>query len=352
MKKLSLAAIICLILAFPNLSAAADPNLTLTKLEPGNNYIKLLVQDAKLVNPQQYVAFCYHTINGAESVSYKYESQSSAQNGYVWLIINGLTSGVTYNCYAAVSDQTYDAVHTFRDANYYTRQSTTLLGTTIVVTPTQPVPVTPAAPTAPAPTTPTPTTSNPTQCTGFTDISSQDERCPALTFVKEKKIFEGYPDGSFKPSNVINRAEATKVILNGFNKVTAADLSKSYGQIPFTDVSNGLWYTNYIMKAQQLGIVTGYPDKSFQPNKQVTKAEMFKIFFKTAGIAVNGQDVLYPPFYDVDTVPANYWYIGYVNYALNLGIIPGASDGAQYFFPNFGMTRGDLADLFYKYLKA
>ncbi|MBN1495009.1 S-layer homology domain-containing protein [Candidatus Peregrinibacteria bacterium] len=61
-------------------------------------------------------------------------------------------------------------------------------------------------------------------CAGFPDINVDDPRCPAIEYVKKQGIFIGYPDGNFQPDNAINRAETVKVIIEGFNTpMTVAD---------------------------------------------------------------------------------------------------------------------------------
>ncbi len=46
----------------------------------------------------------------------------------------------------------------------------------------------------------------------------------------------------------------------------------AYAQI-FTDVPDNYWAEDYIKKVKDLGIITGYPDATFKPNKEVTKSQ-------------------------------------------------------------------------------
>lgn len=61
------------------------------------------------------------------------------------------------------------------------------------------------------------TTMQATNCAGFTDIAIDDPDCPVYQYVKTNGIFTGYPDGTFQPDNEINRAETVKVIVEGFD---------------------------------------------------------------------------------------------------------------------------------------
>ncbi len=48
----------------------------------------------------------------------------------------------------------------------------------------------------------------------FTDVSSANKYFSAISFVKATEIVDGYSDGSYKPDNKINRAEFTKILAN------------------------------------------------------------------------------------------------------------------------------------------
>jgi len=184
------------------------------------------------------------------------------------------------------------------------------------------------------------TTPNPsTLCSGFTDISFNDPMCPAITYVKDQGIFQGYPDGSFKPYNIINRVETTKVVLEGFNITLLADNGTNLG---FNDVVLHEWYMTYLRTGKAQGIIEGYPDGSFRPTQQVNRVEMLKIFLETSSedLALN---VTNPPYPDT---PINQWYIVYVQFSKLHALVDAAANGN--FYPAEGMQRGDVAELFYR----
>ena len=53
----------------------------------------------------------------------------------------------------------------------------------------------------------------------FDDVDVGHPEYVALKFLKESEILHGYDDGTFKPGNLINRAEALKIILKITNQV-------------------------------------------------------------------------------------------------------------------------------------
>ena len=85
----------------------------------------------------------------------------------------------------------------------------------------------------------------------------------------------GYPDGTVHPNGQITRAEVATIffrLLKDEVRDGAFTTSNSY-----SDVAYGKWYNNPISTMSALGIITGYPDGTFKPNKPITRAEFAAI---------------------------------------------------------------------------
>lgn len=164
-------------------------------------------------------------------------------------------------------------------------------------------------------------------CAGFTDVPKDSPNCAALTYVKNQGIFTGYPDGTFKPDQVINRAETVKVITEGFDLNMLPDPSDKLG---FSDVVLHEWYMPYLATAKSEGVIQGYPDGTFKPEQTVNYVELIKVFFETA-------DVTLPA-----TSSSDAWYQKYLNYAQ-------ANNYLTYTNLTAGMKRSDVAMLFYQF---
>lgn len=78
-------------------------------------------------------------------------------------------------------------------------------------------------------------------------------------------IVKGYPDGTFRPNEPITRAEFAAI-------AARFDESSRYGETRFTDVT-GHWAIREIAKAYNNGWIKGYPDSTFRPNRNITRAE-------------------------------------------------------------------------------
>jgi len=90
----------------------------------------------------------------------------------------------------------------------------------------------------------------------------------------DRRIVQGYPDGSFRPNQSITREEATKIILSAYGY---GPLSTDHSF--FNDVSG--WSTGWIEQAHQLGIVSGIGNGNFDPQRPITRAEAAKIIAKS-----------------------------------------------------------------------
>lgn len=174
----------------------------------------------------------------------------------------------------------------------------------------------------------------------FSDVNVTDENCPAIQYLKENKIIDGYADGTFKPDQEINRVEFLKMVLLMFKKalILGTDLN-------FNDLEKDAWYATYIATAKQLGAINGYPDGTFKPGQTINKVETMKIIME-----ISGKDftkvILVAPFADT---PLNSWYLPYVQYFKDKSLDLGNPDGTL--TPDKKMTRGEIAKLLYGFSK-
>ncbi|RXE57914.1 S-layer homology domain-containing protein [Acetivibrio mesophilus] len=98
----------------------------------------------------------------------------------------------------------------------------------------------------------------------------------------------GYPDGSFKPERNITRAEAAVIFakLLGANESDAAEYTISY-----TDLSDTHWAAWAIKYASDKGLFKGYPDGSFKPDQNITRAEFATVVLEFLKI-VKDQEII------------------------------------------------------------
>lgn len=156
----------------------------------------------------------------------------------------------------------------------------------------------------------------------FTDVSQDHWAVPAIQEIYRKQIITGYEDGTFRPSNAIQRQHVAAMIGR------TLQLEKKTAFKPFTDVKMDSPYYYDIMKTQQAKIFSGN-EKGFEPQKSLTRAQMAKIIVE----AFNLPKASSHPFTDV---PNGHWSNEYIASLYAAGITTG-SDGK--YNPNDPVTR-------------
>ena len=109
-----------------------------------------------------------------------------------------------------------------------------------------------------------------------------------------------------------------------------AAFAKDYAQ-SFWDVSKDHWAFEYIADLADRGVIDGYDDGSFKPERTVSRAEWAKIMVDAAGVTVNDNSV---NFNDM----SNHWANKYVNAAKNY--LTGYTDGS--YRPDQAAVREDV----------
>lgn len=173
----------------------------------------------------------------------------------------------------------------------------------------------------------------------FTDVSPSYPNYTAIMYLKNSAVIQGYPDGTFKPDQPINRVEALKIILLG-SKITVTD---STGTAGFKDINPSAWYAKYIINGVQLGIIQGYPDGTFKSAQTVNLVENLKMLFKAENIDLSKTAVTQNPYADAFT---DQWYAKYVQYAKDKNLIN--ADNQNRIYPAQGMSRAKLAEILYR----
>jgi len=148
----------------------------------------------------------------------------------------------------------------------------------------------------------------------------------------EKKLVQGYPDGTFRPDQPITRAEFLVML------VKALGLKGGEAALPFTDRDKiGPWAREAVAIAVQEGIVTGYADGTFRPDAYITRAEMAVMIARALGMAVGAE--IRTAFADDQEIPA--WAKGAVEALRQQGIIQGREGNR--FSPRDTATRAEAA---------
>ncbi|MBU1017502.1 S-layer homology domain-containing protein [Patescibacteria group bacterium] len=165
------------------------------------------------------------------------------------------------------------------------------------------------------------------EATGEKEVSDTNyhQYKTAVEYLLNKKIVQGYDDGTFRPDNLINRAEFMKIVIGA--KYSQDYISVSSGGNCFSDV-RAEWFAPYVCIAKDEGIVGGYPDGTFQPGQNISFAEAAKILAETYGLNVT---------------KGGSWYEGYVKALQENNYIPSTVGTV-----GKTITRAEMAELIWR----
>lgn len=133
----------------------------------------------------------------------------------------------------------------------------------------------------------------------FTDVNGSAWYANTVATLSNAGILAGYPDGSFRPNDPITRAEFA-AIATRFDDLAAADST-------FTDI-DGHWAEDAINAAYGAGWVGGYPDGTFRPNNNITRAEVMSLVNRVLDREVDEDGMLDDMLTWIDNEPGTWYY--------------------------------------------
>lgn len=116
-----------------------------------------------------------------------------------------------------------------------------------------------------------------------------------IAFFNSAGIIEGYPDGTFGGGRGLTRAEFVVVM----SRVLKLDITGT-GETVLSDVA-GDWSEKYVNAFTRAGYVDGYPDGTFKPNKEITRAEAVVLINKVLGVQKQNRPASF------GDLPAEHW---------------------------------------------
>lgn len=101
----------------------------------------------------------------------------------------------------------------------------------------------------------------------FADLGADHWAYGYVNTLRSSKIIDGYEDGTFRPDNSVTREEFVKMI------VSASGLYSASAECEFGDVQNGQWYYKYISSAVSAGLVNGVSEDTFGTGGLITRED-------------------------------------------------------------------------------
>ncbi len=161
-----------------------------------------------------------------------------------------------------------------------------------------------------------------------------------VDFVSARDLFNGVSNTHFAPDATMTRGMMATVLyrLDGEGKVDKA--------VDFSDVAADDWFAAAVGWAAEIGMINGYTDGTFGPNRSITREELVVMIYRYAGApAVEGQDM--EKFDDAASVSD--WATAAMTWAIQNGIINGKT--ASTIDPKGDATRAEVSAVLQRYVK-
>ncbi|MFC5700925.1 cadherin-like beta sandwich domain-containing protein [Cohnella faecalis] len=153
------------------------------------------------------------------------------------------------------------------------------------------------------------------QAAGYADVAAKHWAAEAIAYMKRSGLMLGDNKGLFRPEDAVTRAEMASIVA----RLLPASAANQASAGAYSD-THGHWAADAIKKAAQASILQGYPDGTFRPDNKLTRAEAVQILNKlfqrpTAGV----------PSSSWLDVPLSHWAIREIESAS--GTVEVSSDG-------------------------
>ena len=177
----------------------------------------------------------------------------------------------------------------------------------------------------------------------FSDVPASHPNAQAVIYAQSEGIIQGYPDGTFKPDQRINRAEFSKILAGKIHPECTDKDAGQYIRKNFSDVSETAWYVPWVCTLFYEGSIQGYVDGTFRPEADISFVEAAKL------IAIKYRDHAPIPYYAIENLAESIkkddplWFRGYLYSLTYNNAVPMSIKRLDQ-----KITRGELVEVIYR----
>lgn len=164
----------------------------------------------------------------------------------------------------------------------------------------------------------------------YKDVAISDPNTVFIKYISQKGIINGFPDGTYHPSEGLTRAQAATVMAR------AAGLKAGDTSDIFKDVKAANWAAPYISAASKAGYMTGFTDGTFHPDEKLTRAQAMSMLMR---LCTSKAQMALPELEDMKTT---HWAANAMANALAAGMTGTSTDGKKV-YPNAEISRAGMA---------
>ena len=171
----------------------------------------------------------------------------------------------------------------------------------------------------------------------YSDVDLDAWYHTALDYVLSNGLMTGFNATTFGPNTKMSRAMVAQIFYNLEGQPASA------GSNPFPDVADDQWYNNAISWAYANGVVSGYGDGTYKPDKDITREELVQIFCNYAKFkGVKGDQVAELTTYN-DYSAMSDWAKAALSWGVGAGLLGGK--GGNYMDPQGNAVRCEAAQM-------
>ena len=122
-------------------------------------------------------------------------------------------------------------------------------------------------------------------------------------------------------SPFLNSTVSSAIALSSTVAIGIVMAMPAAAQTKFSDVGSNYWASQYVMSLNEANVIGGYPDGTFRPENQMTRAEFASILAGAFAQPTVRQPITF------SDVPADHWAAGAVSMAYARGFLSGYPDG-------------------------
>ncbi|RUT31754.1 hypothetical protein EJP77_10225 [Paenibacillus zeisoli] len=152
-------------------------------------------------------------------------------------------------------------------------------------------------------------------------------------------IVKGYENVTFRPDAPVTRAEFAAMVCRAFGMETVQ------GSASFRDTAD-IWASGYIGTLASKGVINGYTDQTFRPNKEISRAEMVTILGRILDLGQLATSTKA----SLTDVGSDYWAKNAIEEAYKAQLIQGVN--ATLFKPDDRATRAEAITVLLRALKS
>lgn len=169
----------------------------------------------------------------------------------------------------------------------------------------------------------------------FSDVPNHTYYANAVKDLSNRKIINGYPDGTFRPNSSITRGQVAAIVAKSLNLTVSGTDYKKFSDVPETHI-----FYPYVSALAQLGIINGYTSGRFGVNDTMTRGQAAKVLTLAYGLLE--ANTTQTPFTDIEKNIFKTHIETLYAHRITNGVT------ATRYGPNQTLTRGSVAVLVQK----